>query len=67
MCQTCGQYFCYPSCPSFVGISAELGRRLFRCSGCGESLFEADDFMIYKGRPFCSSCAKGGEEKEEEK
>ena len=61
MCDVCGQYFCYPSCPSFEGISAELGKRLFKCSGCGCGLFEADDYTIYKGKAFCEDCALGTE------
>ena len=67
MCQNCGQYFCYPSCPSFVGLSAELGRRLFRCFSCGESIFEADDYSIYNGVAFCAECAERREEKEGDK
>ena len=58
MCEICGQYFCYPSCPSFDGRSSELGRYMFRCSGCGKRLFLADDYVIYNGRSFCECCAK---------
>ncbi len=67
MCGFCGQYFCYPSCPSFTGESAELGRRLFRCADCGESIYEADNYSIYNGRPFCEDCANKGAENGEEK
>ena len=58
MCEICGQYFCYPSCPSFMGVSAELGNKLFRCAACGENVYEADDYKIDKGRAYCSVCAR---------
>ena len=63
MCEICGQYFCYPSCPSFVGKSAELGDVLFKCSFCGKRLFFADSYTIYGGRVVCESC-EAGEHKE---
>ena len=53
MCEICGQYFCYPSCPAYDGRSAELGKYLFRCAKCGERMFEADNYTIYNGKPFC--------------
>lgn len=62
MCEICGQYFCYPSCPFFDGTSAELGRRLFSCAMCGKNIYEVDDYTIYKGRTFCSVCVKKMEE-----
>ena len=57
MCEICGQYFCYPSCPAYDGRSAELGKYLFRCAKCGERMFEADNYTIYNGKPFCDDCA----------
>lgn len=56
MCKICGQYFCYPSCPSFEGDSAEFGKRLFRCAVCGENIYETDDYTINKGRAYCATC-----------
>lgn len=58
MCEVCGQYFCYPSCPSYEGESAELGSPLFRCVKCGMRLFRSDNYTIYNGRFFCEECLK---------
>ena len=64
MCEICGQYFCYPSCPSFVGNSAELGASIFRCSVCSSRIFESDDYTVYNGKVVCENCdALVGEER----
>ena len=60
MCEICGQYFCYPSCPFFDGTSAELGKRLFRCALCKENIYETDDYTIYNGKAYCSVCSREG-------
>ena len=41
-----------------MGVSAELGKKLFRCAACGENVYEADDYKIDKGRAYCSVCAR---------
>ena len=58
MCEICRGYFCYPSCPSFAGESAELGRRLFLCCLCGCVIYETDDYAMDKGKWYCTECAE---------
>lgn len=56
MCEICRKYLCPPGCPSFVGRSAEFGRRLFRCAGCGANIYEDDDYVLDYGKPYCLEC-----------
>ena len=56
MCDICGGYFCYPSCPSYNGDSAEFGRRLFCCSQCGCSIYEADEYTVDEDNVYCEEC-----------
>ncbi len=56
VCEICRHYFCVPACPSFIGRSAELGRYLFRCAGCGVKIYEHDAYVINYGKPYCLEC-----------
>ena len=58
MCEICGGYFCYPSCPSYDGDSAELGKRLFWCSSCECAIHEADDYTVDGNDVYCAECAR---------
>lgn len=58
MCAICRRYICPSACPSFVGDSAELGKRLFGCSGCGEAIYEDDEYNIRYGKPYCKKCTE---------
>ena len=56
MCLICGKYYCPAGCPSYVGDSAELGRRMFTCHSCGEYVYENEDYMLVYGKPYCIDC-----------
>ena len=58
MCDICGGYFCYPSCPSYNGDSAEFGKRLFLCSRCGRSIYEIDDYTKDEDNVYCEECSQ---------
>ena len=60
MCTICRRYLCPSSCPSFVGISAELGKRRFECAGCGEWIYENDNYEVRYGNPYCVECVECG-------
>lgn len=57
MCGICGKFICPSSCPSFDGESAEYGKRIGYCAGCGISLCEYEDIEYSYGKPYCSECA----------
>ncbi|MBE6531877.1 MAG: hypothetical protein E7679_07340 [Ruminococcaceae bacterium] len=56
MCRICGKYICPPSCPSYDGESAEMGKMIGRCSECGVRLCEYDDIVYSYGKPYCVDC-----------
>ena len=58
MCAICRRYICPSACPSFAGESAELGKRLYVCSSCGEPIYEIDEYDIQYGNPYCKRCAE---------
>ena len=68
MCEICKQYLCPPSCPAYVGYSAEYGRMLYRCAECGVGIYEYDDYVINCGNPYCLECDElyGTEEDDDE-
>ena len=67
MCSICGGYFCYPSCPSYNGDSAELGRRLFYCSSCGRAIHEMDDYAVDGEQVYCTACVTDRGKTDEER
>ena len=68
MCEICGGYFCYPSCPSYDGDNAELGRRLYWCSSCGCSIHEADRYTVDGDNVYCEDCTRErGDTEDDEK
>ena len=60
MCAICRRYLCPSVCPSFMGESAELGKRLFKCAVCNEWIYEDDEFVINYGKPYCKTCEEIG-------
>ena len=60
MCAICRRYICPSACPSFLGESAELGKRLFECSACGEAIYEGDEYIVGYGKPYCNRCVSYG-------
>ena len=58
MCRICGKYICPPPCPSYCGESAEMGKMIGRCAGCGERLCEYDYLRYAYGKLLCHRCYK---------
>ena len=57
MCKICGSLFCPPACPSYSGVSAELGKPIAKCCECGDYIYEEDMFYAHGKRFFCADCA----------
>ena len=60
MCKMCRRYKCPPTCPAFVGESAELGKRMLKCALCGGAIYENDRYTVYYGKPYCERCVEVG-------
>lgn len=56
MCEICHKYKCSSGCPSYEGESAELGRRVCFCEGCGVTLYEYEEICYSYGKPYCIDC-----------
>ena len=54
MCIDCRQTPCHPRCPN-----APDPRTVFICSGCGQEIYEGDDFWDILGEQFCEDCVDG--------
>lgn len=57
MCNECHQIPCHPGCPNAPGP-----KLVFICSGCGDDIYEGDDYWDIMGEQFCEDCidaAKG--------
>lgn len=50
MCEICRRIPCLPGCPN-----API-RTVFICSGCGDDIFEGDDYWDIMGEQFCEKC-----------
>lgn len=53
MCDICLVYPCLPGCPN-----EGEPRSVFICSGCGEKIYEGEDYWDIMGEQFCESCMK---------
>ena len=54
MCKICRNIPCLPGCPN-----APDPVTVFVCSGCGEDIFEGDDYWDIMGEQFCKDCIDG--------
>lgn len=51
MCNICLQSPCDSRCPC-----AEQPKSVFVCSGCGQTIYEGDDYWDIFGEQFCEEC-----------
>lgn len=51
MCDMCRQSPCDPRCPN-----APEPVSVFICSGCGESIYEGEDYWDVLGEQYCEKC-----------
>ena len=51
MCEECRQSPCHPRCPN-----APEPRAIFVCSGCGQDIYEGEDYWDILGEQFCENC-----------
>lgn len=57
MCKICKSYICPPECPSYKGISAELGKPIARCCECADYIYKDDMYYAEGRRVYCADCA----------
>ena len=51
MCEICLHYPCHPQCPH-----APEPHSVYICSGCGNEIYEGDDYWDIMGEQFCEQC-----------
>jgi len=51
MCEICLSLPCHPRCPN-----APDPPTVFICSGCGEPIYDGDDYWDLVGEQFCEGC-----------
>jgi hypothetical protein len=51
MCNICLRNPCHSRCPN-----AEEPRSVFICSGCGQTIYEGDEYVELMGEQWCESC-----------
>ena len=51
MCNICLQSPCDSRCPC-----ADPPKSVFVCSGCGQTIYEGDDYWEFFGEQFCEEC-----------
>ncbi len=51
MCDVCRQSPCDPRCPN-----APEPQSVFICSGCGDPIYDGDDYYEIMGEQFCQNC-----------
>ena len=51
MCDVCRQSPCDPRCPN-----APEPKSVFICSGCGDLIYDGDDYYEIMGEQFCQNC-----------
>lgn len=51
MCEVCGKFNCPSGCPNAPEPIA-----VFVCSGCGDDIYEGDDYYDIMGEQFCQDC-----------
>lgn len=54
MCNICLKSSCDSRCPN-----APEPPSVFICSGCGDTIFEGDDYYDILGEQFCQECING--------
>lgn len=54
MCDICLRTTCHPSCPN-----APEPPSVFVCSGCGDTIYDGDDYYDVLGEQFCTECING--------
>lgn len=54
MCDICKQFHCPAACPN-----APEPKSVFICSGCGENIYEGDEYYDLMGEQFCRDCIDG--------
>lgn len=54
MCDVCLQMPCPPRCPN-----ASEPPSVFVCSGCGDLIYDGDDYWEIMDEQFCESCIDG--------
>ena len=68
MCQECGFIFCADRCPNYgVGRSAR-GRRIRRCSRCGQAVYNTEIYLewVFDGTIVCEICRANEQIQEQE-
>ena len=50
-CDVCLQSPCHPRCPNAADPPA-----VFVCSGCGDDIYDGDDYWDILGEQFCERC-----------
>ena len=51
MCELCRQHPCSSRCPNAPDPPA-----VFICSGCGQEIYEGEDYWDIMGEQFCEDC-----------
>jgi hypothetical protein len=51
MCDVCRSFPCDSRCPN-----APEPPSVFVCSGCGENIYDGDDYYEVMGEQFCQNC-----------
>ncbi len=51
MCELCLCYTCPSNCPN-----ADPPESVFICSGCGQTIYDGDDYWDILGEQFCEEC-----------
>ena len=51
MCEECRRSPCHPRCPNAPDPIA-----VFICSGCGQEIYEGEDYWEFLGEQFCENC-----------
>lgn len=51
MCTECHQHPCHPRCPNAPDPIA-----VFICAGCGQEIYDGEDYWDIMGEQFCRKC-----------
>lgn len=51
MCDVCYKQPCDPRCPN-----APEAQSVFVCSGCGDNIYDGDDYWDVMGEQWCKEC-----------
>ena len=58
MCDECGRIYCARQCPNYGAVSAERGKRIRRCSKCGQGIYEVETFSVINRLAICEACVQ---------